>query len=69
MEIGKDTNDGTDIASPFETLKCAVDGEGCNKELQGGEVVCLLVSIQEHQKADSLRALHLIFRMEKTDSS
>jgi hypothetical protein len=57
MEIGKDTNDGTDIASPFETLKCAVDGEGCNKELQGGEVVCLLVSIQEHQKADRGRCI------------
>ena len=44
---GKDKdNSGTELDSPFETLKCACD-PGCNKELQTGEVICLLQGVYD----------------------
>ena len=43
---GADSNDGTDLDSPFATLKCACDPD-CNKELQQGETICLLAGVHE----------------------
>jgi len=43
---GSDKNEGTDIAHPFQTLKCACDPE-CNTELQQDEVICMLAEVHE----------------------
>ena len=43
---GNDKNEGTDLQSPFATLKCACDNE-CNPELQQNETICLLAGRYE----------------------
>eukprot|EP00041_Stephanoeca_diplocostata_P018635 m.391502 g.391502 ORF g.391502 m.391502 type:complete len:347 (+) comp21074_c0_seq24:159-1199(+) len=43
---GDDKNEGTDLQSPFATLKCACDNE-CNEELQRDETICILAGRYE----------------------
>eukprot|EP00040_Diaphanoeca_grandis_P030003 m.176687 g.176687 ORF g.176687 m.176687 type:complete len:332 (-) comp31853_c0_seq2:53-1048(-) len=56
---GSDSNEGTDLQSPFESLKCACDTQ-CNTELQRDEVICILAGTYEiydtiFVKGDNLR--------------